>query len=68
MAFLFLSVPDTLKKGLYTECWGTLKNIFFLYFQTPLTAVPDLRCESLIEIRFMADQKDISFVRRQRTL
>jgi len=68
MAFLFFVSAGHLKKGLYTECWGTLKNIFFLYFQTPLTAVPDLRCESLIEIRFMADQKDISFVRRQRTL
>ena len=65
---LFFVSARHLKKGLYTECWGTLKNIFFLYFQTPLTAVPDLRCESLIEIRFMADQKDISFVRRQRTL
>ena len=47
---------------------GYAQKHFFLYFQTPLTAVPDLRCESLIEIRFMADQKDISFVRRQRTL
>lgn len=33
MAFLFLSVPDTLEKGLYTECWGTLKNIFSYIFR-----------------------------------
>ena len=65
---LFFVSARHLKKGLYTECWGTLKNIFFLYFQTPLTAVPDLRCESLIEIRFMADQKDTSSVLFEGTL
>lgn len=33
MAFLFFVSARHLKKGLYTECWGTLKNIFSYIFR-----------------------------------